>query len=83
MAAILVGNVWVWWREKRDAWFARVIGMEAVFVAIFGQWYANRYFHIGLQLPFAVMIAVIFGIWILILGFGVWRDGKRRALDSV
>ncbi len=81
--SILAGNVWVWWRGTRNAWFVRVIVMELVFVAFFGQWYASRYFHVGLQLPFTVMVAVIFVIWLVILGFGLWRDKKPRARDSV
>lgn len=76
--AILVGNVWVWWRETRNAWFMRVIAMEVVFLAIFGEWYASRYFHVGLQLPFAYMVALIFGIWILIVVLGLWYDRRRR-----
>jgi hypothetical protein len=77
--AILAGNVWVWWRETKNAWFVRVIAMEVVFVAFFGQWYASRYFHVGLQLPFANMVAGIFGMWFLIFVFGMWRDRKQRA----
>ncbi|MBI5823943.1 MAG: hypothetical protein HZB18_07960 [Chloroflexi bacterium] len=75
--AILAGNVWVWWRETRNAWFARVIAMEAVFVAVFGQWYVNRYLHVGIQMPFASMMALIVGSWVLIFAFGMWRDRKR------
>ncbi len=81
--AILAGNVWVWWRETRNAWFVRVILMEIAFVTFFGQWYASRYFHIGMQLPFASMVACIFGIWILIFAFGIWHDRKQRAGHSV
>ncbi|MFN8384201.1 MAG: hypothetical protein U0V02_19855 [Anaerolineales bacterium] len=77
--AILAGNVWVWWRETQNAWFVRVIVMEVVFLAMFGEWYASRYFHVGLQLPFAYMVALIFGIWILIVGGGLWYDRRRRA----
>jgi hypothetical protein len=79
--AILAGHVWVWWRETRNAWVMRVLVMEVVLVLVFGQWYANRYLHVGLQLPFAVMVAVILGLWLLIIGWGVWRDrGKRSCL---
>jgi len=76
--AIVAGNVWVWWRETKNAWFMRVFAMEIVFVVIFGQWYANRYFHVGVQLPFAYMVAVIFGIWGLIFTLGMWRDKKQQ-----
>ncbi len=77
--ALLAGNVWVWWRETKNAWFLRVIVMEIVFVAVFGQWYANRYLHIGTQLPFAYMLAIIFGLWAGIFVWGIWRDKKRHA----
>ncbi len=76
--AILAGNVWVWWRETRNAWCLRVIAMEIAFVAVFGQWYANRYLHIGPQLPFAEMVTVILGLWGVILVWGIWCDRRRR-----
>ncbi|MHB8777214.1 MAG: hypothetical protein ACYC6R_05560 [Anaerolineales bacterium] len=76
--ALLAGNVWVWWRETKNAWFPRVIAMEIVFVVVFGQWYANRYLHIGMQLPFAYMLAIIFGLWAGIFVWGIWRDKKQH-----
>jgi len=75
--AILVGGVWVWWRETRSAWFARVIACEVVFLIVFTQWYASRYFYWGGQLPFPVMVSLIFGLWVAILGIGWWRDRRR------
>lgn len=75
--ALVAGQVYVWWHETRNAWFARVVACEAVFVLIFGQWYASRYFYVGGQLPFAVMIALIVGLWGAILGGGWWLDKKR------
>ena len=79
--AILAGSVWVWWRETQNAWFTRILLMEAVFLVFFTQWYANRYIHLGGQLPFAVMVAVILGLWALIVGIGLWRD-RQRVLRS-
>ncbi len=76
--AILAGQVWVWWRETKNAWLPRVVTMEVVFLLFFGQWYANRYFSFGGQLPFAQMVAVILGLWALILGGGWWLDQKRH-----
>ncbi|MBL8101534.1 MAG: hypothetical protein JNM02_03310 [Anaerolineales bacterium] len=81
--AILAGNVWVWWRETRNAWFIRVLLMELVFVAFFGQWYASRYFHVGLQLPFVSMVLGIFGIWTLIFLMSLWHDRNPRAGHGV
>lgn len=75
--SILAGYVWVWWRETRNVWLSRVLLCEAVFLVVFTQWYASRYFHWGGQLPFAVMIALIAGLWGLIIGLGWWRDRKR------
>ncbi len=77
--AVLAGYVWVWWRETRNAWFPRVLAMEASLVLVFGQWYASRYLHIGAQVPFAIMVALILGLWILILAWGLWHDRARRA----
>lgn len=81
--AILAGHVWVWWRETRSAWFWRVIAMEVVFVLFFGQWYANRYYHFGIQLPFAQIVAVIFGLWVIIFFGGLWRDRISSKYHSV
>ncbi|HNA55696.1 MAG TPA: hypothetical protein PLM13_15265 [Anaerolineales bacterium] len=75
--AILAGHVWVWWRESRNAWFLRVVAMEVVFLLVFGQWYASRYFHLGGQMQFAQMVAVILGGWVLILLGGWWQDRKK------
>ncbi|MBN2117677.1 MAG: hypothetical protein JW730_13960 [Anaerolineales bacterium] len=83
--SILAGYVWVWWREARNPWFARIILMEVVFLLFFTQWYASRYYYLGGQLPFAVMVAVILGLWGIILGIGLWRDrrsGAKGAMDK-
>jgi hypothetical protein len=75
--AILVGLVWVWWRESKNPWIVRVLAMEFVFLLVFGQWYAYRYYHFGPQLEFAQMVVIILGLWILIFLEGIWRDGTR------
>ena len=74
--AILAGVVWVWRREARSHWAWRVIACEVVFVLVFTQWYLSRYLHWGGQLPFAAMVALIGGAWLLIVGAGWWRDRK-------
>jgi hypothetical protein len=75
--AIIAGGVWVWWRETRNRWFVRVVLMEVLFVLVFTQWYASRYYHWGGQLPFPVMIALILVLWSIVLGMGWWQDGKN------
>lgn len=75
--SILAGYVWVWWRETRNVWFGRVLACEGVFLVIFTQWYANRYLQVGFPLPFAVMVALILGLWGFILVIGWWRDKLR------
>jgi len=74
--AILAGQVWVWWHATRNAWAGRVVWMEVVFVVVFAQWYANRYLHIGGQMPFAGMVALILGLWLGIIAWGLWRDRR-------
>lgn len=76
--AILVGVAWTWWRETRNAWVGRVLACEAVFLLVFSQWYASRYFHWGGKLEFPVMIALIVVLWGIIVGLG-WRLDKMRA----
>jgi hypothetical protein len=78
--AILAGIVWVWWRGTRNAWFKRVVWCEVVFLLMFSQWYASRYFHWGGKLDFPVMIALIVVLWSIILGLGWWLDKKREHL---
>ena len=78
--AILAGQVWAWWRETRNAWVGRVVGMEFALIIVFAQWYLNRYLHLGGQLPFAWMVALILGVWVLIAGWGIWRDRRRTGV---
>jgi len=80
--AVLAGAVWVWWRETRNAWFTRVLLMEVLFLLVFTQWYASRYYHWGGQLPFPLMIALIMALWGVVLGVGWWRDGKNAQKSS-
>jgi hypothetical protein len=83
--SIVAGYVWVWWRETRNVWFGRIILMEVVFLLVFMQWYASRYFHWGGQLPFAAMVALILGLWGIILGIGWWHDkrsGSNAAMNK-
>ena len=79
--AIVAGYVWVWWRETHNAWLTRILLMEAAFLLVFIQWYISRYYHLGGQLPFTVMVTIILGLWGIILGIGWWQD-KRSTPHS-
>jgi len=81
--AIVSGMVWVWWRETRSAWFLCILLMELAFLLFFGQWYANRYFHFGRQLPFGQMVAWILGLWALILAAGWFWDWRKQRRHRV
>jgi peptidoglycan/LPS O-acetylase OafA/YrhL len=80
--SIVAGYVWVWWRETRNAWLTRILLMEGVFLLVFLQWYISRYYRLGGQLPFGAMVAVILGLWGLILGVGLWRDRRSTPVPA-
>ena len=75
--SILGGYVWVWWRETNNKWLKRVVWCEVAFLLVFTQWYANRYLHWGIQLPFVVMVALIVVLWGVIIGVGWLQDHRR------
>jgi len=77
--AILAGHALVWLRKTRSVWLGRVFLMEAIFILFFSQWYANRYYHIGGQMPFAQMVIVIFALWAMVFFWGIWRDRKTAS----
>ena len=77
--AILAGYAFVWWQETRNAWFTRVLLGEVIFLAVFSQWYASRYFHWGGQMPFGGMVILILGLWALIFAGGWWWDRRQSA----
>jgi hypothetical protein len=72
--ALVAGFAWV----NRDRWLVRWLAVEVVFLAVFTQWYVSRYYHLGGQLPFGVMIVLIVVIAALILVGGWWRDKKVK-----
>jgi hypothetical protein len=78
--ALLAGQAWVWWRETHNPWFTRVLLGELVFLAVFSQWYASRYFHWGGQMGFGGMVGLILGLWALIGAVGWWWDRRGSRL---
>jgi len=75
--AILASHAWVWWRAARSPWGLRILAMEAVLLLFFGEWYAYRYLHIGVQMAFGQMVAAILGVWAVIV-LGGWLWDRRR-----
>ncbi len=80
--ALIAGYVWVWWRETRNVWLGRIVLMEVVFLIIFTQWYGSRYYHWAGQLPFVGMVALILGLWGVVLGIGWWQDKRSHPVDK-
>ena len=79
--AMVSGYALVYLLSTTDAWFIRILLVELIFLGFFTQWYLSRYFHIGGQLPFGVIVALILGTSFIILAGGAWWDHsqKRRA----
>ena len=70
-------------RARSDSWLVRIFLIEGIFLAFFTQWYISRYFHIGGQIPFEWMVALIIGSSLIVLvGGELWdrlRSGNRVA----
>ena len=79
--ALAVGYAWTWWRAHRDAWLPRVAVLELLAVLIFLQWYLSRYYHLGGQIPFYLMIGLIVLVGVAIIGGG-WLWDRRAASKS-
>ncbi len=80
--SVLAGYAWVSWRESKNPWFTRILLMEGVLLAFFGEWYADRYFQIGGKMSFGPMVALIAGFWLVIIGAGWMRDRRRARADA-
>lgn len=57
--------------------------MEVVFLLVFIEWYASRYFRWNIEIDYRLMVALILGLWGIILGVGLWRDKRRNAVPRV
>jgi len=75
--ALAAGYALARFRLTSDAWFKRILLVELIFLGFFTQWYLSRYFHIGGQLPFGVMVLLIIGSSFIVLIGGVWWDYRR------
>lgn len=75
--AVVAAWGWLQARESKDPWLLRWFGVEAVFLAVFSLWYANRTFALGLPIPFFGMIGAIMALAGVILGGGAALDGWK------
>lgn len=83
LQALLTTSAWIRQRETRDPWLVRILGVEAVFLAFFTEWYASRYFGSITRLSFGIMVLAIVGISALIVLGGWWWDRRKaRALGA-
>jgi hypothetical protein len=72
--ALLGGQVWVYWRTSRDAWFGRLLAVEIVFLLVFGYWYAGRYSGLpipDISLPI-VGVVILVGALAILAGGWLW-----------
>ncbi len=79
--ALLAAWAWSWARKQGDAWLYRWLAVEAVFVAMFTEWYASRYFTSLPHLDIWIMIAATLVITVLILIGGWLKDRKTKSKD--
>jgi hypothetical protein len=81
--ALVAAYAWARFRARTDSWLVRIWLVESIFLAFFTQWYLSRYFHIGGQIPFGWMVALIIGSsFIVLVGGELWdrsRGGKPAA----
>lgn len=76
--ALITAWCWIYARENHDRWLLRWYMVFGIFVVIFSNWYLYRNYHVGMYLEFWTMIALIVGLSLLVLGWGVIEEGLRR-----
>lgn len=81
--SLAAGHAWLWWREHRDNWLPRIVGLEIFCLLLYSQWYLARYYQIGIHLPILFVIGLSLAVFILTFAGGWfwdrWRAGKARA----
>lgn len=81
--ALLGGQVWVYWRESRDAWFGRLLSFEGIFLVVFLYWYEERYaknwaIWRGLRLP-AMFLIILASAFLIFVGGWIWDRCVKRS----
>jgi hypothetical protein len=81
--SLAAAYAWTRFRLRSDSWLVRIWLVEAIFLSFFTQWYLSRYFHIGGQIPFGWMVALIVGSSLVVLvGGGMWDRARRKESDA-
>jgi 4-amino-4-deoxy-L-arabinose transferase-like glycosyltransferase len=75
--ALAAAYAWTRFRARIDSWLVRIWLVEVLFLAFFTQWYLSRYYHIGGQIPFGWMVALIIGSSLVVLVGGELWDRSR------
>lgn len=69
-------------RQQGDAWLGRIFIVEGIFLVFFTDWYLFRYYHIGLDIDFIPMVAIIAGLSLAALAGGWVWDRLHRNKDT-
>jgi len=77
--ALLAAKAWVYYRETRHPLLIRIIMIEVVFLLVFMNWYAARYFPFIPRLSFKLMVALIGLSAAGILSVGFYLDKRKSA----
>jgi hypothetical protein len=82
--AMLASWGWYWAKAHKNLWLRRFILMEVVFLTVFTNWYAYRYFHVGIILDMKINVAIILVSSLVIVVGGAVRDyrNKIKRIDS-
>jgi hypothetical protein len=76
--ALLVGWVWSHLSKKQNPWFWRVVLLEGVFVLIFTNWYLNRKYAVGLQVPVQYLLIFYVVFLAVVIVLGLFIDHRHR-----
>jgi hypothetical protein len=76
--ALLAGKAWLYYRASHDPWLPRIGMIELVFILLFADWYAARYFPSVPAFSFKVMLLVIIAISVMIVLGGLWLDWRKN-----
>jgi hypothetical protein len=81
--ALLVGWVWAHLTKKQNSWFWRIILLEGMFVIIFTNWYLNRKYAIGLQIPVQYLLIFYAAFLIIVIALGLFIDHRHRKSNKL